>query len=115
MAFIDKEKFFDDTFKMLLAVAVGVWIVYVVFLLFAGEGKACEAGSSELMLSALALSAGILTAPPLVYGLVRLLFWPNGPKGSSTWVAAWFVSLGVAVFVAGAILFALAISQYGCR
>lgn len=112
---MDKEKFFDDTFKMLLALTAGVWIVYVVFLLFAGDGKVCEAASSELILNVLALSAGILTAPPLVYGLVRLLFWPEGPKGQTIWIAAWFVSCGVAVFVTASILFSLAISQYGCR
>ncbi len=111
-----KEKFFDDTFKMLLALTAGIWVVYAVFLLFAGDGKICQASPpSEAILNGLALSAGLLTAPPLVYGLARFLSWPGGPKNKAGLAGAWLVGFGMAVFVAAATMFALAISQYGCR
>lgn len=111
----NKEKIFDDTFKILLSLTVTTWVIYGVFLLFAGENRSCQPGPPEMILSALAIATGVLAAPPLVYGFVRLLFWPKSPKNTATWIAAWVIGVGMSVFIAAAILFALAVSQYGCR
>jgi hypothetical protein len=111
----NKLKFFDETFKVLLTMTVCAWIIYVMFLLFADDNKGCVSGPPTFVLTGLALAAGILTAPPLIYGLVRLVFSTKEPKSAITWMAGWMIAGGIAIFVTGAILLALALSQYGCR
>lgn len=111
----NREKFFDETFKILLSVTVSVWVIYVAFLLFAGDSKVCTTTPPDPILNVMAIAAGVLTAPPLVYGLVRLLFWPKSPRSGSVWLAAWVICCGVGIFVGGAVLLAFALLQYGCR
>jgi len=111
---MNKTKFFDETFKVLLAVTVSTWLVYVAFIVFVGESESCAVGAPGWLFTTMAVTTGVMSAPPLVYGLVRLLMWPGGPK-SGVKAGAWFVGTGVVLFVVAATLLALAISQYGCR
>jgi hypothetical protein len=111
-----KIKFFDETFKVLFVFNVCTWLIYFAFILFVGGGESCEATSSSWFLTTLAWLAGTLTAPPLIYGVARLLFWPGGgPKHSLDFVAIWILIVGSGIFIAASILFALAVAQYGCQ
>jgi hypothetical protein len=82
--------------------------------LFVGD-EGCMAIDSTLLFRISSVAAGIMTAPPIVYALVRLLFWPGGPKNTSVYVMGWILRGGVGLFIAVAIIFALAISQFGCQ
>ena len=109
---MDKTKFFDQTFKMLLALMASAWVIYFLLLIFASDAKDCMAGTGRLFTTS-AWLAGVSSAPPLVYGLFRFIAWPNGPKTSAGKVG--ILVIGASIFVTLAILFALAISKYGCQ
>lgn len=111
----NKIKFFDETFKVLLSMTVCAWALYVVFVFFVGDSEGCVSGTPGWLITILAWTVGILSAPPLIYGLARLLFWPNGPKDKSVWASGWIVSAGVGIFIAAVILFAIGLSQFGCQ
>jgi hypothetical protein len=111
---MDKIKFFDEVCKLLLALAACAWIIHVMLVLFVGN-EGCMAVDSTMLFRISSFAAGIMTAPPIVYSLVRLLFWPGGPKNTSVHVMGWVLSGGVGLFIATAIIFALTISQFGCQ
>lgn len=90
------------------------WALYIMLVLF-GESETCGLGSANWLLSTFALTAGILTAVPLVYGLARLLLWPTGTKTKNIWLSGFIISAGVIIFATLATLIAAAISHYGCR
>ncbi len=106
-------KLFNQTFKVLVVITVCIWAIYIMVLLFAGTKGACASGAATRLVNQFAWLAGIFSAPPIAYGLTRLLLWPNGTlkanKGSG-----WLIGSGAAVFVGALTLFALLISQYGC-
>jgi hypothetical protein len=110
----DKVRFFNEAFKVLGATAASMWVLYFSFLLFVGDSAGCAVGSSGQLFGALALVAGLLSAIPLIQGLLRLLFWPTGQKVKGVWTGGWIVGCGIAIFVIALILFAIAASQYGC-
>lgn len=110
----NKIQFFDQTFRLLVVLAGCAWAIYAMLLIFAGDSNGCAADVSTLF-TVSALAAGIFTAPPIIYGLARLLFWPNGPKTNMLGVAGWVLSVGAGIFITVVILFSLAISQYGCQ
>jgi hypothetical protein len=111
----NKIKFFDQTFKVLVILAACTWAIYLMLLLFAGDSATCKLGAPSQIFTIAAWTVGILTGPPVAYGLVRVLFWPGGPKNRAVYVAGWMVGVGAALFIAATVLFALAISQYGCH
>lgn len=111
---MNKEKFFDETFKVLLALTLTTWALYAAFIVFVGDSQNCSAGAPSWLFSSLAVISGLLTAPPLAYGLFRLLQWPGGPK-KGVKAGGWFVSIGIVIFVFAATMLALAISHYGCK
>ena len=108
-----KIKFFDEVFKMLVSLAVCAWVIYGMLVIFVSDGDSCGAEVSGLF-RVCALAAGILTAPPIVYGLIRLVFWPEGPKSRAVKVASVVLSCGAGLFVAIVILFAAAVAR-GCQ
>lgn len=110
---MDKTKFFNQTFKMLLSLSVCLWALYFLLVAYIAESQGCTPGADWLVTTG-AWAAGISSAPPLMYGLARFIFWPNGPKGMAVLLGGWMLSFGAAVFVTVAIVFALAISNYGC-
>ena len=107
--------FFNETFKILLVMTVCAWLLYIAFVVFVGDTEDCALGAPGWLFNVLPVTTGVLTAPPLIYGLVRLLYWPKSEEGESVWLAGWLVGSGIVVFVVAAILLALALSQYGCR
>ena len=107
-----KIRLFDETLKVLVATAATSWLLYVVSIVFISENDVC---TSDSLYNAVALITGLLTALPFVYGLVKLLVWPNGQKSVFNKFAGWIVSCGVGIFIVAVTLFALAISQYGCQ
>lgn len=111
---MDKTKFFNQTFKMLLSLTVCLWAIYFLLVAFVSESQGCTVGADWLVTTG-AWAAGISSAPPLIYGLARFIFWPKGPRGGAAVLGGWVLSFGAGIFVTCAILFALAISNYGCR
>ena len=111
----NKLSFFDDTFRILFTLTISVWALYVALVIFATEGQSCMPGTSNGVLGVCALVTGVLSAPPLLYGLVRLLAWPDGPRIKNLWLIGLIIGAGVIVFVALATFLAMAIAQYGCR
>lgn len=109
---MDKTKLFSQTFKMLLGVMASVWVIYMMLIVFASDASECMAGTSRLVVVS-AWLAGILSAPPLIYGLIKLLFYPNSAKTGK--LSGWVLSIGAAIFISLVILLALAIAEYGCR
>ncbi|HTH71835.1 MAG TPA: hypothetical protein VL737_00545 [Candidatus Pristimantibacillus sp.] len=108
-------KFFNETFKVLLAIMVCGWLMYLALIFLVSDNNRCMADTPDLLFTISAWTVGILSAPPLVYGMARLFFAPNSGKSQLSQAAGWIVSIGAGIFVAGLILFALAISQYGCQ
>ena len=88
------------------------WVIYLMLIVFAGNSEGCTVSNIAWLFSAFAWIAGILSAPPLIYGLARLVFWPNGEKNKLLSVG--IVAGGAAIFVTAATLVAMAVSQYGC-
>lgn len=111
----NKLKFFDETFKVLLAVAASMWAVYGMTIFFSEGEESCAYDISSPFFTALAVAAGIMTALPLFYGLARLLLWPDGSKSRANWLGGWVISTGLAVFITAVIIFAVVVSQFGCR
>lgn len=110
----NKLKFFNEAFKILLAIATTTWAIYLALIFLVEDREGCAAGISGQLFTVLALIAGGLSALPLLYGLLRLLFWPNGQKSRTVLSGGWVMACGIAVFITAIILFALALSQYGC-
>lgn len=110
---MNKLKFFDEVFKLLLALVACAWGIYVLLALFASDVDGCAVGSTWL-LSGSAIAAGILSVLPIIYGLIRLLFWPNSSSGVKTTATGWILSCVVAIFTSLVILLVLMISRYGC-
>ena len=109
----NKVKFFDEVFKLLLALTACAWLIYIALVIFAGDTTGCiHAG---WLFTASAWTAGIFSAPPIVYGLGRLLFWPGGSKGTKVKVMGWGLSVGAGIFISLVIIFALVVSQFGCQ
>ncbi len=111
----NKQKFFNQTFKVLLALTISIWAIYVMLLLFAGTKEACMSGAANRILSQFAWVAGVFSAPPIAYGLVRLLQAPTGSGGKSSKLSGWIIGCGAAIFVGAVISFAVIISAYGCH
>jgi hypothetical protein len=112
---LEKLKFFDQTFRMLLYLVICLWGLFILLVVFVGESQRC-ADSASWLVSSAAWLAGVSSAPPLIYGLVRFLFWPNSPKkGGWIKVGGLILCIGAGLFVTGVILLAQAISHYGCR
>ena len=112
----DTSTFINDTFMVLLTITASTWIIYLLFIGFTGDGPGCAASTvAKSFYDIISWAAGILTAPPLVYGLLRLLFWPTGTKNVGVWAAGAVAAGGIAFFVVAVVLFAQAIAQYGCR
>ena len=111
----NKQKFFNQTFKVLVVLTITIWAIYVMLLLFAGTKEGCTSGAADRILTQFAWVAGICSAPPIAYGLVRLLQSPTGGGGKSTKLSGWIISCGAAIFVAAVILFAIIIAEYGCQ
>lgn len=111
---MDKTKFFNQTFKMLLSLTVCLWAIYFLLVATVSESRGCTPGADWLITTS-AWVAGISCAPPFIYGLFRFIFWPKGPKGGFITLGGWLLSFGAGVFVTCAILLALAISNYGCQ
>lgn len=108
-------KFFNETFKILLAMTVCTWLLYGAFIAFVGDTTDCALGAPDWLFNVLAVTTGVMTAPPLVYGLARTLFSRHKDDHESVWAAGWIVGIGMVIFVVAAVMVALAISQYGCR
>ena len=111
----NKQKLIDDTFKLLLIFTASAWAIYIAFLLLVGQNESCSVDPPGRFITFFALLAGLLTAPPLLYGLGRFLFWPTGQKSRYTWIGGWILAFGAGIFIVLASLFALALSQYGCQ
>lgn len=108
-------KLFNETFLILLGMTICVWLLYIAFIVFVGDTANCAMGAPSWLFKAFAITAGLMTAPPLVYGLARTLFARHKDDHESEWAAGWMVGFGMVIFVGAAVLVALAISQYGCR
>jgi hypothetical protein len=109
---MQKFKFFDQAFKMLLSVTFSTWAIFIFMLvLFSSRAGECTEGTMWLF-TVSAWTAGILSAPPLLYGLARILFWDNGTKNGKT--SGIVLVVGTLLFVSVVTLFALAVSRYGC-
>ena len=112
----NKIRFFDETFKALLAVMVSAWVLYVILIFFIGDNDNCvPPGFPTGVFVGGAYVVAIASVLPIVYGLVRVLFWPNGPKSRSTYIAGWVMSGLASLFVGAVILFAFLLSQFGCQ
>jgi hypothetical protein len=108
-------KFFDETFKILLAIAVSIWAIFAALILFVDDRQGCVSGAAGGLFTVMAIIAGVMSAPPLLYGLARLLWWPNGAEGKGVWAAGTVILSGVGFFVAAAVAFAITVSHFGCR
>ncbi len=108
-------KLFNETFKILLAITVTTWLLYIAFIVFVGDTEDCALGAPGWLFNLFAVTAGVMSAPPLVYGLARTLFSRHKDDHESAWAAGWIVGAGMVIFVIAAVTVALAISQYGCR
>jgi len=111
----NKIKLASGTFRILGILMIGAWVVFVVSLVLLGDSPDCTEGTHDAFFTTLAFVVGGLTAPPLVYGFVRLLFWPKGTKTKLGMVAGWVVGGAIGIFVAAVVAFAVSISQFGCQ
>jgi|GEM_PF-4037237 len=108
-----KLRFFDQTFKVLVSLSGCVWIMYFVLIFLVGDEATCSADNPRQLFVMAAWTVGVISALPMVYGLGRLLFGPGGPRRNG--LTGSIIISGAGVFVAGVILFALAIAEYGCQ